>query len=321
VDPQYRSPAKGDFRLQPGSPALGAGLALPNFAESQSGANPDMGAFPAEAERPLPYRPIPIFLDAYELRFAYQQEKSVEPQRLNASVKGAGAAPIPFSIQKNAPFDWFTVEPSIGTLSAAKPVAFRVSLVPEKMTAGGPYRGVFLIRLTNGFSRPVTVYVRQPSTVPLKGQGSAYAQYFEAEKPAGEQPLKVIADPSASGGQGLFFDGETPERRVAYDFDIPRGGRYYLFIRYKPIEILGEYGAGSLQFSLDGAEPRPLWLLASGEEGWNWSCLSAFSWFDNRSRPFQLEAGRHRLVLAPRKGFSISIDTLMVTDNDRWVSR
>jgi hypothetical protein len=35
-----------DFRLKPGAPEIGKGVAIPNVAEERNGAQPDMGAVP-----------------------------------------------------------------------------------------------------------------------------------------------------------------------------------------------------------------------------------------------------------------------------------
>lgn len=51
-DPRWVSPATGDVRLQPGSPAIDAGVPIPGFNDGYAGAAPDLGAFE--------YRPVTL---------------------------------------------------------------------------------------------------------------------------------------------------------------------------------------------------------------------------------------------------------------------
>lgn len=54
TDPQHLyNPADFDFRLKPGSPAIGAGVSLPTITDDSTGRAPDLGAY--ELDRPLPH--------------------------------------------------------------------------------------------------------------------------------------------------------------------------------------------------------------------------------------------------------------------------
>jgi hypothetical protein len=54
ADPQrLYSPDHFDFRLKPGSPAVDAGIVLPNITDGYTGRAPDLGAY--ELDRPVPH--------------------------------------------------------------------------------------------------------------------------------------------------------------------------------------------------------------------------------------------------------------------------
>jgi hypothetical protein len=58
-NPMFMNAAAGDYRLQPGSPGIDAGVYLPGINDGYSGAAPDAGAFEL-ASGPDVTRPAPI---------------------------------------------------------------------------------------------------------------------------------------------------------------------------------------------------------------------------------------------------------------------
>ena len=116
-----------------------------------------MGAIPFDSDLVLPMRPIPVFLDRYQLVFSPVDSAAANPQSVTATVNGEGFS-SEYGIAQNDAFDWFHVSPHSGTLESGQKVTFTVTLVPGKMQNRSIFRGAFLIRLASGYSRPVMVY-------------------------------------------------------------------------------------------------------------------------------------------------------------------
>lgn len=311
AEPGFVDPDKGLFSLQRTSPAIGRGIALPNFAPSTTG-HVDIGALPFAANLVLPVRPVPVLLDRYQVVFSSADVDPRHPATVTATVSQKGFAQR-FRIAKNDVFDWFTVTPAAGILQAGKPVLFTVTVDATKTTRRQLYKGAFLVRLENGYSRPVMVYARTSYTPPLKPrQGDAWVTYLEAESGTGGKPYEVVSDSSASGGKYVRLSGPGKKNPVEYRFRTPRPGKYFVVLRVRAEEPV--HAHDSLYFGIDnGPFDRSRLRVATK---WNWSLAA-----HNRQmsliclQPLDLTAGDHVLRLAPQE--SLQVDLIAVTDNPK----
>jgi hypothetical protein len=307
--PDFTDPAAGLFAPLATSKAVGNGTPLDNFAPGTNG-KVDMGALPAGSARVLPERPIPVFLDRYQLGFTADEVKAGASKPVVATVRSDGFASA-YRIAQNEAFDWFTVTPAQGTLKSGQTVPFSVSVVPDRMKTRKVYRGVFLVRLANGYSRPVTVYAKTDYAPPMKPAGDgSFITYLEAEAPAGGPAYEVTADEAASGGKCVLIDGARDSQPTEYRFTVPADGSYIVMMRVRSEAPVGAHDA--LQFSLDDVPLAEATLRS--DTAWTWSMVA-----QNRQQrltclqPFKLKAGEHVIKLSPRE--SLYLDLIAVTTN------
>ena len=137
------------------------------FAEEK--ADTALGAFPEENSPDLPWRPIPVSVNRSQIRFHFPGKTAPETLILKAE----GAFHSGFRIRKNEGVDWFSVTPEQGTIRAGEELAFTIKLHPEKMPRAQRYKDAFLIRMPDGFSRPVMVYadMRESGELRAKEKG------------------------------------------------------------------------------------------------------------------------------------------------------
>lgn len=303
-NPDFIDPINGDFRLKKNSPAMGAGIHIDNFAEKIKDKSPDLGAMETEKEMALPYRPIPVYLDKYQVNFKFNQGENVPCLDIGVHVKGTGKYSEDFIIKKNTVFDWFTVAPSEGTFKENGKLDFKVSIVKEKIKKPGLYRGAFLIRQENGYSRPVTVYADVGGLENIKKRGKAFTVYMEAETPSSSLPFKIIEDEKASEGKSVFLDCALHNQMASYDFEVPKDAAYFILLRTKTRESWP-----AIYFSLD--DEKQSRITFRGSQNWKWSKLKG----TNISEYLTLKKGKHRIKISPAKAKSIYFDLLLVTDD------
>lgn len=307
--PNFTDPAAGLFEPLATSRAIGQGTIIDNFAPASDGGI-DMGAIPSGSGMVLPERPIPVYLDRYQLRFSADEVRATSSQSVVATVKGDKFASA-YRIAKNDAFDWFTVTPEQGVLKSGQTVRFAVSVIPDRMKTRSVYRGAFLVRLANGYSRPVTVYARTGFVPPVKpASDGSFVAYLEAEQPSGGPAYEVIGDGAASGARCVLVSGQRDSQPTEYRFNVPADGSYIVLMRVRSDEPVGSHD--SLQFGLDG-QPLQEATLRS-DTAWTWSMLA-----HNREQrltclqPFKLKAGEHVLKLTPRD--SLYLDLIAITPN------
>ncbi|OGV81519.1 MAG: hypothetical protein A3K19_17220 [Lentisphaerae bacterium RIFOXYB12_FULL_65_16] len=307
--PGFVDAGAGLFALRETSDAIGRGVAIDNFAVGENG-RVDMGAIPLGSDAVLPARPIPVCLDRYQLTFSASDTKAAPAKTFTATVRGE-AFSSRFRIAKNEAFDWFRVAPENGVLESGKALEFTVTLLPEKMTERAVYKGAILVRLENGYSRPVMVYADTefvPATKPSRD--GVWATYIEAEAPTGGKAYDVIADPTASGANYVLLSGPAKAEPSEYRFSVPQAGKYFVLLRVKSEEPVGSHNSvffGVDDGAFDQAQLRSAtswgWSMAAHNRAMSLICLQAFD----------LAAGEHVLKLAPRK--AICVDLVAITDN------
>ncbi len=307
--PDFTDPAAGLFAPLATSKAIGNGTPLDNFAPA-TGGRADMGAIPAGSGLVLPERPIPVFLDRYQLGFSPDEVKAGGSKSVVATVQGQGFSSA-YRIAQNEAFDWFTVTPAQGTLKSGQTVSFTVSVIPDWMKTRKVYRGVFLVRLANGYSRPVTVYARTDFVPPVKPAGDgSFVAYLEAEAPSAGPAYEVTADEGASGGKCVLVAGARDSQPTEYRFTVPADGSYIVLMRARSEAPVGSHDA--LQFGVDDLPLAEATLRS--DTTWTWSMVA-----QNRQQrltclqPFKLKAGEHVVKLAPRE--SLYLDLIAVTPN------
>ena len=293
------------------SSAVGHGTAIDNFAPAVEGKT-DIGAIPFGSDLVLPVRPIPVYLDRYQLTFSSADTSAARSRTVTATIRGEGFSSN-YRIAKNGAFDWFTVTPEEGTLESGSRTQFAVSVVPDRMKARRVYRGAFLVRLASGYSRPVTVYAETDYSPAAKpSRRGVFVDYLEAEEPSGGPAYEVTADPSASGGKCALVSGAESREPAEYGFTIPEAGSYVVLMRVRSDEPVGSHD--SVRFRIDDG-PLGQATLRS-DASWVWSMAA----HNNKQRltclqPFELAAGEHVLKLAPRE--SLYVDLIAIADDPR----
>lgn len=308
-DPGLIDPGAGLYGLREGSPAIGRGQPLDNFAPGGPG-GVDIGAIPFGSGRVLPVRPLPVRLDRHQLRFQAEETAAGAAGTVAATVDRADFR-SPYRIAQNDAFDWFTVTPAAGVLEPGRAEVFTVTLRPERMKARALYRGAFLIRLPDGLSRPVMVYAATRYRQAVKpARDGVWTQFVEAEDAAGGGPYEVRPDPEASGGKCVLLAGRADAAPAEFRFSVPRAGKYFVVVRVRGEEPLGQHD--SVRFGVDEGPLENAQLRVGTEWGW---CLAA----RNRSmtliclQAFDLGPGEHGVRLGPRE--AVLLDLVALTDS------
>jgi hypothetical protein len=307
--PGFVGASAGLFEPSATSEAVGHGTVIDNFAPA-TGGRADIGAIAAGSGAVLPERPIPVYLDRYQLGFSAAEVQAGTSKSVTAAVDGPGFSSA-WRIAQDDAFDWFTVSPEQGVLQSGQTVQFTVSVVPDRMKDRKVYRGAFLVRLANGYSRPVTVYADTDFVPPVKpaGEGS-FVAYLEAEEPSGGTAHEVIPDDTATGGKCVLVAGPRDGQPTEYHFTVPADGSYIVLMRVRSEEPVGSHD--SLFFCLDEQASDEASLRS--DTSWTWSMVA-----HNREQrltclqPFKLKAGEHVLKLTPRE--SLYLDLIAVTTN------
>ncbi|MBP3362156.1 MAG: hypothetical protein J6N52_15000 [Clostridia bacterium] len=161
--PTYKDYEGGNYRLTEDSAGAKSSVWVDNFSEFEGG---KLGAYPDELNYKglMPYRPADIYTDrALEKMYDGEERECV----VHLGDIGEG---LTYSIVKNKDFDWLTVTAEDGTRNvAAKPntdVKFKIKgdLSRCKMRYGVDRgRAAVMLRLSNGYSVPITVEVNYKS--------------------------------------------------------------------------------------------------------------------------------------------------------------
>ena len=255
------------------------------------------GEMPPDAMRDLPYRPVPFTLDTGRMDGLAVRGGSASPAlaSVTVSVGGKGYSRA-FRIRKNDASGWFDVSPASGTLRSGESIALVLRLRPERMLARRKWRGAFLVRTEDGYSRPVTVY----------------AENFDYRPPARPGPAgasSVYIDTPGADGTGLVFDAAKSRTARTFVFDVPKDGVYNFAAR---CEGPPSGAFPTLDVSVDGEPAYPSVLQVQPYA--TWTLLTRGTRKSNHLRPYPLAAGRHTLTVAPRKGW-LRVASFAVTDD------
>ena len=303
--PGYLNAANAVLEPAENSVLRGSGAVIPNFTAEK---DVNIGAF--QNGTILPLRPMPVKTSVNKLNFDVKNGKAAS-QNFTVSVCGKNHKSA-FEVVKSTTCDWFEVTPAKGVFESGKKITFTVKVKPELMNAQHLYRGAFLLRQEDGFTRPVSVYAttefRQKARLHKDGD---FAVYFNAEDyvSAGGK-VEVINDPQADGGKALRMYQSKNNKPFVYELTVPKAGTYHLMLRSR---------AGHrprVQIAMDDAKLEdaalsimPFWSWATARNSsktkvnpWGWKVGS-----------FTLTEGKHTLKLLPL-GWK-DIDLIALTDN------
>lgn len=296
-NPRLKNIPAGDFSLKPDSPAIDAGTVVPGFVETFSGKAPDIGAFEHGGGLDLPYRPIPVHTARAQLNFDGVGNVIELPVRVGGSDFSGN-----YSIRINQASDWLSVEPAQGVLSSGMESTLKVKVDYSRLPVAGINRAVFLIRMADGYSRPVSVYARNPS--PLRQvEISGPHVYINASRPDGKALMTGSPDPETFGGS-VYFEGWNENKYQEYSFDLPEPGVYYILLRVKSPTPVGLHDSIFMEVNGGGMKQVSLYSAVT----WVWALASINP--RNRLQPHRLEAGQNTIRLAPRE--SIHVDQILV---------
>jgi Right handed beta helix region len=302
--PKFKDEKAGLFTPVESCSTVGKGVAIDNFT---SGEKIDIGAFQQGEKLILPYRPIPVSLNKYQLNFSPENSKA---QTVTATIGGKNFS-SEYKIRKNNVFKWFTVTPASGKLISGKKINFTVKLKPELMKERSIYKGVFLIRLKNGYSRPVSIYAKTDVEQLVKPSNKGiFTLYLEAEKPISSESCQVLEDSKASSAKYIKLE-DKKKAPVEYSFDIPKDGIYFILMRVKSKRpARGHY---SMKFGIDNKTLKNAHL--KNNESWCWDVAADRNSDLNRVHGYKLKKGKHTIKIIARKTFYL--DMIAVTKNPK----
>jgi hypothetical protein len=193
-------------------------------------------------------------------------------------------------------------------LEYGKKSKLNIKIIPEKMVKHKDYSGVFLMRLPNGFSRPVTIIAKRglkPIIKPKSKHGDVI--YFEAEKGIVKESFPVIQDELASNKKCILVEGKGVEQH--YQFEIPKTGKYYILLRARSAAPIGKHN--SIFYGIDNLSMKASHLSSNSEWKWCLAAQNSSSW-SGTLQAFELKKGLHKLRISARE--SIFIDSIGITD-------
>ena len=240
----------------------------------------------------LPVRPAGFVLDRARFGNVTLKGGAVTPSALKVTAKATDGRDVPFRIAVNDDQTWLKVNPAAGVIPAGGSVELTVTFDGAQMNDRHDYRGVFLVRTPEGFSRGVSVYVETDFVPPFRAEGPGDVAVYAREV-----------------GKVALRKGDTAEH--AYEFAVPKDGRYYFFYH---AASAGEPGSGKgIRAALDGDAPAK-----STTKLWRhpvWVPVAPGNRFGNALRFWDFKAGeRHVLRIAADKA-SIDFDGVVMTDN------
>ena len=231
----------------------------------------------------MPYRPVPYVLDRGMI-------EGNETVKITAKCGGTGYEQ-PFEVVMTEVCDWVKVTPAKGVMRSGEDVVFTVSFDAEKMRDRHDYRGAFLVRTADGYSRPVSTYSR--------------GVYENPRRP------EIGADKTAVYIEARNADFAKGKKYVEFAFDLPKQGKYAVLLFVK--------GCGKLQFTGGFDDDALAKCMIRGDGYWGWQAFSPNSARmpkDVRMGVYEFAAGRHVIRAKCRSGLDkVEIDGIVVTDD------
>ena len=306
-DAKFSNVKTGDF-----TPVdTGKAVAIPNFLPNGG----DRGAFQKENTMSIPFRPVPFVLDTNRIIDVNVKDGNAAPAEVKVlCTVGGDNYRAAYSIRKNDVFDWFEVTPAKGILKSGDKVTFTVRFKPEKMNNRRNYRGAFLVRTADGFSRVVSIYAKTDFVQPFKlekaGEKAIYIDVFKGKafnaKKKTSTSLSVKDDARAKDGKVVV---SSSRKIYEYTVDVPEDGRYYFMIR--------GYASGSkprLQVSVNDAK-FDISRQQTEFDRMTWTMLTPGRGFGHMSQHFDLKKGTNKVRIQGTSGGVLHFDGLVLTDS------
>ena len=218
---------------------------------------------------------------------------------------------VAFTIRQNDECDWFLVTPSTGYIHAGEELTLHVKLLADKMQDRRFYRGAFLVRTTDGLSRPCSIYKETKFVPPFKAEKEGdVAVYLDAFNPTSGTP-NIVEESRSSTGKAVSMAKDN-ENELEWEFTVPQDGRYYILL----------HGSGrsftDLMASVNGSEYK----RSEHQTNANymvWTILSPGGNYNLRIAYYDLEAGvTHKLKIKPainKHTRILHFDGIVITDN------
>ncbi|MDR2627003.1 MAG: hypothetical protein LBC40_03100, partial [Dysgonamonadaceae bacterium] len=144
---------QGVFTLKYDNAGIDRGTVIPNFTERFHGSAPDMGAFELCSSSLIPIRPLDMVADKYSIELtAGTPEKITLFTRSNIP---SGA----FTIRKSADMSWLTVNANASQIAPNTEIELTLTAV-KTTTLSGRQAGAIIVRMNDGLSLPITVFVK-----------------------------------------------------------------------------------------------------------------------------------------------------------------
>jgi hypothetical protein len=166
---------------------------------------------------------------------------------------------------------------------------------------------VFLLRLKNGYSRPVSIYAKTDVKQLVKPAKQA-TLYIEAEKTVnGKGYYAELKDSGASGGKYILLSDRN-RKTAQYSFNISKAGKYFVAMRVKSDKPVSSHD--SLQFSVDGGEMKTAHLQS--DTCWTWALAANNDQHLKHLKAFKLKKGKHIIKVMPKE--AIYLDLIAITE-------
>lgn len=239
--PVLENAEKGDFR--PTTRPVGA--VIPNFCvDGKVGTNCI-----------IPFRPIPVETSVAQMNFM----SDGAPQRFTVKVTDQTFQGR-FKMVLTSETDYLQITPTEGDLKSGQDVQITVSILPDKIKQARMNHTTILVRMENGMSRPVSVYVDS------------------------RQDMKKVKNDR----KNVIFGNITQETDLySITFDVPEDGRYYFFIQGSPTEA-------SPTILINGEQKADWMFYGQPGTGCKWCVLGRNL---GLNQPEILKAGRHTLTI------------------------
>ncbi len=287
---KLRDPAHGDYRPQTSSPANHAGDRILGLTAASQKNAPTIGALTMDQNPNYPLRDLPIVVLPQQLQMTVDDSVMQTPTMQVTVSTEQLKHPLAYRILKNSAFDWMTVTPEKGLFSPDKNHVLTITVDRSKLDAFGMIPSSFLIKLNDGRSIPVTVYVKHVAFAWSKTwQASDLDVARTFTRDAGE------VRPMEDDGTGLWFSAaqntKLGDRCLTWQVDLPQDGQYYLDIQVKTPSPSGHHDSAYL--SVDGEQARKVSVMPGGN--WHWSPLTS------KLQSWELKKGIHTFKLYPRE--------------------
>ena len=239
--PEFPNAGKGDFR--PATRPVGA--VIPNFCiDGRVG-----------TDCIVPFRPLPVETSVAQLNFM----SGDAPQTFTIKATKPGFRGR-FRIVQTSKTEYLKITPSEGEIKYGQDIKVTVTIMPEKIRQARMSNTAILVRMENGLSRPVSVYVDSRR---------------DMEKVKNDRK------------DAIFGNITIEENNCSITFDVPEDGRYYFFVQGRSM------GAAPV-IKVDGEQKKDWIFYGQPGEGVKW-CVLGYNLGLNK--PEVLKAGRHTVTI------------------------